>query len=248
MRRALIVGGANGIGLAIVTEMAARSDVERVYVVDKAPITQLPVAVGGKVEWTEADLMCADYSLLDRFGDIDTLMITAGIGRLALFADTDDDEIVRTMTLNSICTMRIIRHFYHRLSNPDTQFRCGVMVSIAGYLSSPFYSVYAASKAALRIFIESVNAELTKAGTSNRILNVSPGSLKGTRLNGASETRLDLLQPVAAQIISHLEAGDDLFIPGYDEVYHEVLERYHDDFRREGLHSYDYKLKTIDQR
>ena len=41
-------------------------------------------------------------------------------------------------------------------------------------------------------FIESVNIELEKAGTDNRILNVSPGSLKGTRFNG-QENNISLL-------------------------------------------------------
>ena len=31
----------------------------------------------------------------------------------------------------------------------------------------------------------------------------------------------------------HAEAGDDLFIPRYDDVFREVLERYHADFRAE---------------
>ena len=37
---------------------------------------------------------------------------------------------------------------------------------------------------------------------------------------------------------------NDLFIPQYDEVFKNVLERYHKDFRKEGAHSYEYKLKT----
>lgn len=35
MRRVLIVGGANGIGLAIATALAERDEVERVYIVKK---------------------------------------------------------------------------------------------------------------------------------------------------------------------------------------------------------------------
>ncbi len=31
---------------------------------------------------------------------------------------------------------------------------------------------------------------------------------------------------------------------GYEEVFREVLERYHTDFRAEGRHSYDYKLAS----
>ena len=117
------------------------------------------------------------------------------------------------------------------------------MVSIAGFMSSPFFAVYGATKAALKIFIESVNVELSKAGTSNRILNVSPGSLKGTSFSNG-KTDLDITAPMAKAIIKHLEAKDDLFIPQYEEIFKEVLERYHADFRAEGEHSYDYKLNS----
>ena len=39
MKRALIVGGANGIGLSIATELSHRPDVEKVYIVDKAMVS-----------------------------------------------------------------------------------------------------------------------------------------------------------------------------------------------------------------
>ena len=117
------------------------------------------------------------------------------------------------------------------------------MVSIAGFMSSPFFSLYGATKAALKIFIESVNVELEKGGCANRILNVSPGSIKGTSFNGGA-TDLSETEQLAAEIIAHIEAKEDLFIPRYDEVFHEVLERYHTDFRAEGRHSYDYKLQS----
>ena len=38
IKRILVVGGANGIGLAIAQEMANRQAVEKVYVVDKAEL------------------------------------------------------------------------------------------------------------------------------------------------------------------------------------------------------------------
>ena len=38
MRNALIVGGANGIGLSIATVLAERQDVGRIYIVDKSPV------------------------------------------------------------------------------------------------------------------------------------------------------------------------------------------------------------------
>ena len=113
----------------------------------------------------------------------------------------------------------------------------------AGFMSSPLFAVYGATKAALKIFIESVNVELEMSGTTNRILNISPGSIKGTAFyNGAND--LSVTRLLAADILARLWAKDDLFIPQYDEVFKEVLARYHDDFRKEGRHSYEYKLKS----
>lgn len=240
MKRALVVGGANGIGLSIATELAKREDVEKIYIVDKAAIAD--EFMNPKFEGHHFDLTQEDYSIFDKFQDIDTLMITAGFGRLALFENIDEKMIPLYFNVNTIPVMRIVKHFYDKLKSKD-DFYCGVMVSIAGFMSSPFFSLYGASKAALKIFIESVNVELEKAGVANRILNVSPGSIKGTSFENG-KTDLSITTELSCDIISHLENKDDLFIPKYEEVYKEVLRRYHEDFRKEGAHSYEYKLET----
>lgn len=241
IHKALVVGGASGIGLAIAKRLAARPECERVYIVDKNALAEQHREP--KIESLVFDLCSADYSLFDRFGDIDCLMLTAGFGRQALFEQVDDAHIRASFDVNTVATLRVIRHFYG-LIHGTRDFHTGVMVSIAGFLTSPFFSIYAATKAALRIFIESVNAELTKAGTTNRILNVSPGRIDGTSFyKGATD--LDRLTPLADDIIAHLEAKDDLFIPQWEEVYSKVLDRYHADFRAEGLHSYEYKAARL---
>jgi hypothetical protein len=125
-------------------------------------------------------------------------------------------------------------------------FYCGVMDSIAGWMSSSFFAVYGATKAALKIFIESVNVELLKAGTTNQILNVSPGMIVGTGFY-AGKTDLEALHDLSNEIIHHLENKEDVFIPKYNEVYKAVLQRYHDDFRKEGAHSYEHKMNRINQ-
>lgn len=240
MKTALVVGGANGIGLSIATELAKMDACQKVYVVDKALVPE--ENKHPKFEYHQFDLTDSDYSLFKRFDDVDTLMITAGFGKLALFKDLDEDYIINSMNVNATAVMRIIHHFVDRLHSPK-DFFCGVMVSIAGFMSSPFFSVYGASKAALKIFIESVNVELEKSGTANRILNVSPGSIKGTGFyNG--KTDLALTTSLAADIIRHLEQKSDLFIPQYEEIFQHVLARYQADFREEGRHSYEYKLKS----
>lgn len=241
MKRILIVGGANGIGLSIAKVLTAKSETEQVYIVDKAPLAE--EYQEAKIESFQFDLTNDDYSIFDQFTDIDGLIITAGFGKLALFEDIGEKMIPLYFNVNTIAVIRVIKHFYERLLSKD-DFYCGVMVSIAGFMSSPFFSLYGATKAALKIFIESVNVELEKAGSSNRILNVSPGSIKGTSFN-QEKTDLSLTQSLTKDIIAHIIAKDDLFIPQYEEIYHQVLERYHTDFRKEGLHSYEYKKERM---
>ena len=222
MKRTLIVGGANGIGLAIAKELTQKESCEKVYIVDKAPLAE--EYQEEKIESHVFDLMSEDYSFFNRFTDIDSLMITAGFGKLALFKNLDEQHIINSFHVNTIASIRIIKHFYEKLLS-DKDFYCGVMVSISGFMSSPFFSIYGATKAALKIFIESVNVELEKAGSNNRILNVSPGSIKGTSFN-QGKTDLQLTQSLANEIIAHLENKDDLFIPQYEEIFKEVLRRY----------------------
>jgi short-subunit dehydrogenase len=240
IKRILIVGGANGIGLSLATELAKRDAVEKIYIVDKATVTAEHLKP--KFETYQFDLTNEDYSFFDRFPDINALMITAGFGKLALFKDVTEQHIIDSFNVNTIPVLRLIHRFYDKLEAQE-DFHCGVMVSISGFMSSPFFAVYGATKAALKIFIESVNVELKKGGASNRVLNVSPGSLKGTSFN-AGKTNLDITAPMSNAIIEHLESKDDLFIPQYEEVFKNVLQRYHDDFRAEGDHSYEYKLNS----
>lgn len=240
IKRILVVGGANGIGLAIAHEMANRESTEKVYVVDKAPLME--EYTHPKIQSFQFDLTSEDYSFFDRFDDIDALMITAGFGKLALFKDVPENYIMNSFNVNTIPVLRLVHKFYGKLEAKE-DFYCGVMVSIAGFMSSPFFAVYGATKAALKIFIESVNVELKKNDSNNCILNVSPGSIKGTGFN-AGKTDLNLLHRLVEEILVHLEAKDDLFIPLYDGVYKTVLQRYHEDFRKEGEHSYDYKVNT----
>lgn len=240
IKRILIVGGANGIGLAIATELAARESTEKVYVVDKAPLKD--EYSHPKIDSYIFDLNKDDYSFFDCFNDVDGLMITAGFGRLALFKDVPEQQIIDSFNVNAIPVLRLIKRFYGKLEGKE-DFYCGVMNSIAGWMSSPFLAVYGATKAALKIFIESVNVELKKGGSQNVILNVSPGTIKGTSFYG-KETDLKALHDLSCDIIWRLEAKDDVFIPKYEEVFKEVLERYHNDFRKEGAHSYDYKMNS----
>lgn len=232
---ALVVGGSSGIGLSIVLNLLGKG--ERVYVMDKSPF---PAEYScDRVTYVPCDLSKGDYSCLDRMDDIDALFITAGFGHLKFFQELSKEYIQGSFSVNAVAPIQIIRHYYDRiLAKKD--FTCAVMVSIAGRLSSPLFSVYSATKAALSKFIEAVNVELDVQGSKNRILEVSPGSLKGTGFTGGA-SQPELTAALADEIIVRAERHERLFIPQYEEVFKGVIARYEADAHKFGVESYHYK-------
>lgn len=236
-KRALVVGGSNGIGLSIVTELI-NDEYDKVYIIDRAR----PEYINEKIEYIKFNLLDEDYSIFERFIDIDTLIITAGFGRVTQFENLLEQEIVNSFKVNTVGIIKIIKKFYDRISD-EKEFNCAIMGSISGLISSPLFSVYGASKAALCKFIESVNIELECKGTKNRILNVSPGSIKGTRFNGGSND-LNETAELARQIINRMNNKEELYIPDYEEIYKSVINRYNEDSNKFGVESYNYKVEN----
>ena len=242
MKKALIIGGSNGIGLAL-TKKVIDEGYFAVVLDIKCP--DEGVISDGMFSYHYFNLLDLDEELIQSLVsdlDISLLMITAGIGRIADFEFFHIAEIEKMMTINATSTIQILRLFYDRIKG-EANFYCGVMGSISGLLSSPSAAVYAASKAAVCRFIESVNIELEVAGTNNRILNVSPSSFKGSRFYGGKND-LSITGPLADEIVSNLFEHNTLFIPQYEETFKAVIERYQADPHEYGIHSYNYKKNS----
>ena len=241
-KKAVVVGGSNGIGLAISKKL-----IEHGYyleICDKSE-PEDGILVADMYRYNYCDLLDFDeemFNILAANRAVELLMITAGIGRVADFGFYHIAEIEKTFTIDTVSTIKIFRIFYDRIMN-DPVFYVGVMGSISGWMSSPRASVYAAAKAGVIRFVESVNIELEAYGSSNRILDVSPASFKGSRFYGGRND-LAITGPLAEEILEHLFARETRFIPQYEEIYKNVLERYHDDPHEYGLHSFEYKKNS----
>ena len=241
-RTALVIGGSNGIGLAIVMRLLEQK-YDKVYIVDMyEPVLSNKIEDTLKIEYIKFNLLEDDYSIFDRFNNIDTLIITAGFGRVAAFENLVEQEIINNFKVNTLAKIRIIKRFYDRLSS-DEEFNCLIIGSIAGFISSPLFSVYGATKAALCKFIESINIELEMKGSKNRILNVSPGSIKGTKFNGG-DNDIEVIFDLANNIIDKMNKKETIFIPEYEKTYKTVIERYNSDPQKFGIESYNYKIKN----
>ncbi|TYG33824.1 SDR family NAD(P)-dependent oxidoreductase [Lonepinella koalarum] len=242
VNKAVVIGGSNGVGLSVVSNLLNKGYF--VYILD---ISEPDKSFSDKYDnyaYISFNLLDFDYKVLEelKHQDINILFISAGIGRVALFSNLDRREINKIMQLNATSIINVIHYFYDRISQNE-KFYTGVMVSIAGLISSPFFSVYSASKAALSRFIESVNIELECNGISNRILNISPGSIKGTKFNGGQNS-LGELDVLSKGILLNLFNKKTLYIPQYSEIYANVLERYKADPHKFGVESYQYKLES----
>ena len=238
MKEALVIGGSNGIGLAITLELQKQGYL--VHVVDKTQNDLFDSS--NDIHFELVNLLSTDFSFLEHYKSIDTLVITAGFGRIAPFEDILEQEIQNNFQVNSIAVLKVLHFFFPKMKE-RALFHCAVMGSIAGLISSPLFATYGATKAALCNGIESLNIELEMAGTENRILNVSPGSIKGTKFNGG-DNDLNKTVALAQAILEKMEERQTLFIPEYEEVFRGVIERYRQDPRQFGLQSYQYKMES----
>lgn len=242
MKKALVVGGSNGIGLAISKNLISRG----YFVIISDLVTpEEGVLKEGCYQFSYCNLYDMNEDLFYSFAadsSLDFLMITAGFGRIADFQYYHTAEIEKMLTVDTISTIKLFRIFYERILN-DESFYAGVMGSISGWLSSPSASVYAAAKAGVVRFVESVNIELESYGSSNRILDVSPASFSGSRFYGG-QNDLSATGPLAEEIISCILARETRYIPQYEEIFKGVIERYHENPHEYGLYSYEYKKNS----
>lgn len=238
--KAIVIGGSNGIGLTIVDSLLENN--HQVLILDRVKPNYDLLKHKDGCSYICLDLRDFDPEIIKELAEndsYDSLFITAGIGRIADFETFDLTEIEKTFTINTVSIIKILRIFYERLCDKK-DFYCSVMCSISGRLSSPVAALYSASKASLVKLIEGINVELEEKGTTNRVLEVSPGTIPGTRFYG-KHNDLDVNKELANTIIDKTLNKETVYIPDYDSVYHDVIDRYSKDPRKFGLESYEYK-------
>jgi len=141
-RRALVTGGASGIGAAAARELAARG--ARVVVADVAgdAARALAEAIGGKAG--EVDLTATE-ELDDLTLEVDILVNNAGIQRVSPIEKFDPDDFRRIHSIMLVAPFLLVRAALpHMYAN-----RWGRIVNISsvhGLVASPFKSAYVSAK------------------------------------------------------------------------------------------------------
>ncbi len=248
MKKALVVGGNSGLGLAIVFQLL-KMNYEKIYIVGKdIEINDvIPEDIKSifeeRTEYIHSNLINCEYDFLEKCEDINTLVLTCGFGRIAPFEELTTAEINNMVKVNEVSIINIVKYYYSKILS-DKDFYCTIVSSIAGFVVSPLFSIYGATKSALHSFIENINIELLVKKSKNRILEVAPGSLKGTKFNGADDSSLNLLGNIPEEIVKKMLDKEELYIPDYEKTYRNVIERYNNNPEEFGLSSYEYKINS----
>ncbi|MFF9011420.1 SDR family NAD(P)-dependent oxidoreductase [Streptomyces sp. NPDC014870] len=171
--RAVVTGGASGIGLATAALLAARG--ATVAVLDRAPDGLPAPLVGHHADVTDdTAVRSAVAEAAEDLGGIDILVNNAGIGALGTVEDNDDAQWHRVLDVNVLGIVRTTRAAlpYLRAS------RAAAVVntcSIAATAGLPQRALYSASKGAVLSLTLAMAADHVHEGI--RVNCVNPGTV-----------------------------------------------------------------------
>ena len=176
-RRALVIGGASGIGRASALGLAAHGAevvVADVNVALAEETVQAVKAEGGAAEALKIDMR--DQTSIDavaqKLGALDALVVTPSINVRKPLLDLTDEEFDRVVDLNLKGVFRVLRAFAPAMAARGK----GSIVafsSVRAQVVEPGQGVYAATKAGTLQMIRALAAELGPSGV--RLNAVAPG-------------------------------------------------------------------------
>jgi NAD(P)-dependent dehydrogenase (short-subunit alcohol dehydrogenase family) len=181
-KRAIVTGGATGIGLAIARQFQLAG--MRVAIADlnmaaaeKAAAELGPEHIGIGIDVRErAGVAMAFDTVAQRFGGYDVLAANAGVSSMKLVVDLDDADWDFNMDVNArgvfLTNQAAVRHFL-------AAKRKGVIVntaSLAGKWGAPWLAHYSASKFAVVGFTQALAREVAEHGI--RVNCVCPGFVR----------------------------------------------------------------------
>jgi NAD(P)-dependent dehydrogenase (short-subunit alcohol dehydrogenase family) len=197
--RALITGGAQGIGLA--TARRFRDDGARVALLDLHQATE-PDLISITADVSRADeVRCAVEDAVQRLGGLDVLVNNAAIGAVGGVEDNDDNQWQRVLDINVVGTVRVTRAALLALRG-STQASIVNVCSAAASCGLPQRVLYSASKGAVAAMTLALAADLLSEGI--RVNAVSPGTadtpwvqrlLANSSEPGAERAALEARQP-----------------------------------------------------
>jgi len=191
-KKALVTGGARGIGAAICRALAADAwDVIVHYHSSKAEAHALAAEIGGVS-------ICADLrdveqirSMFDAVGEVGLLVNNAGIAEYGLFTDLSPARLREIFAVN----VDAMFHCTQCALPGMLQAKQGVILNISsiwGMVGASCEVAYSSSKAAVIGFTKALAKELAPSGI--RVNCVAPGVIETEMLGGFSAEELEAIR------------------------------------------------------
>lgn len=170
--RAVVTGGASGIGLATAQRLAEQG--AHVVCLDLNPDVKPPLS-GIRADVADDDSVRAGIaSAADVLGGLDVLVNNAGIGAQGTVADNDDDEWRRVFEVNVFGMVRVTRAALPYLKESSVAAIVNTC-SIAATAGLPQRALYSASKGAVLALTRAMAADHVADGI--RVCCVNPGTV-----------------------------------------------------------------------
>ena len=190
---AAITGGASGIGLATAKQLIASG--AKVVLIDRneEALASLAEEMGDAVIPLTLDLLDAEScsqmmpKILELTGQLDIFHANAGIYIGGDLLDAETDAIDRMLNLNVNVVMKNVRDV---LPHMIERGNCDIVVtgSVAGHFPVRWEPVYAASKWAIRCFVQTTRRQVCEHDV--RVTSVSPGPVDSALLSDWPEENL----------------------------------------------------------
>jgi NAD(P)-dependent dehydrogenase (short-subunit alcohol dehydrogenase family) len=177
-RVVLVTGSSSGIGRATAVRLAADGARLVVHGTESGRVHEVAALVGGHPVVLDLSTPGGPQTLAAQaeavFGGVDVLVSSAGMGWSGAFTDMSPEEIQRVLQVDLAAPIELTRALLPGMVQRGRGHLCFVG-SIAGRTGVAGESVYAAAKAGLDGFVESLRMELVGSGIETSI--VVPGAV-----------------------------------------------------------------------
>lgn len=211
--RAVVTGGASGIGFAVVTAFVREG--AAVAVLDRAAVAAADLPDGVRylvVDVSDdASVRAGVDAAAESLGGIDVLVNNAGIGAQGGVVDSTDDEWHRVLDVNVVGTARVSRAAWPHLQRSEHAAIVNTS-SIAATAGLPQRAVYSASKGAVSALTRAMAADGMPDGI--RVNAVDPGTADtpwvGRLLDSAPDPAAERAALAARQPHGRLVAPEEI--------------------------------------
>jgi len=183
-RRALVTGGAQGLGAGMAQALAAAGAAVMIGDVKDELAAETAAGLGGQGHATHLDVTdeasweAAVATTVERLGGLDVLVNNAGIELSGLVADLDVGDVRRMLDVNVLGTALGLKHGLRAMRPGGAAGQGGAIVniaSVAATIAFPGIAAYSATKSAVDRLTRVAAFEAGKLGYGVRVNCVYPG-------------------------------------------------------------------------